>query len=68
MPDTKDPSFFLMALWRHECERVFEDKLVNPDDKAVFHNLLDKVTVEKFKDVFNMDDDELKVTQLFADF
>ena len=68
MPDNKDPNFFLMALWRHECERVFEDKLVNYDDKKVFHDLLDKVTIEKFKDQFNMDDDELKITQLFADF
>jgi len=47
---------------------VFEDKLVNYDDKKVFHDLLDKVTIEKFKDQFNMDDDELKITQLFADF
>jgi len=62
MPDTKDPNFFLMALWRHECEWVFEDKLVTMDDKKQFHDLLDKVTIEKFKDLFNMDDDELKIT------
>lgn len=68
MADNKDPNFFLMALWRHECERVFEDKLVNHDDKKVFHDLMDKVTIEKFKDQFNMDEDDLKVTQLFADF
>jgi hypothetical protein len=32
------------------------------DDKKQFHDLLDKVTIEKFKDLFNMDDDELKIT------
>lgn len=62
------PEFFLMSLWRHECERVFEDKLVNLEDKGSFHQLLDKVTIEKFKDVFNMDDDEMKTNVLFADF
>ena len=25
---------YLLALWRHECERVFADKLTNEDDKA----------------------------------
>lgn len=62
------PEFFLMSLWRHECERVFEDKLVNQEDKDIFHNLMDKVTIEKFKDLFNMDDEELKTNNLFCDF
>lgn len=68
MTDNKDPNFFLLSLWRHECERVFEDKLVNYEDKKTCHDLIDQVTIEKFKDTFNMDDDELKTTQLFADF
>ena len=25
---------YLLALWRHECERVFCDKLVSAEDKA----------------------------------
>jgi len=58
-----------MMLWRHECERVFEDKLVTADDKQVFHSNLDKVTIEKFKDLFSdKDEDELKTNQYFADF
>lgn len=24
---------FMVAVWRHECERVFLDKLVNENDK-----------------------------------
>lgn len=66
--DDMGSSYFLMALWRHECERVFEDKLVNAEDKKTFHDLLDKVTVEKFKDTFNLDEDQLKTNHLFADF
>ena len=66
--DDMGSSYFLMSLWRHECERVFEDKLVNAEDKKVFHDLMDKVTIEKFKDVFNLDEDQLKTTHLFADF
>ena len=25
---------YLLALWRHECERVFADKMTNPADKT----------------------------------
>ena len=28
------PAGYLLALWRHECERVFCDKLVSAEDKA----------------------------------
>ena len=28
------PAGYLLALWRHECERVFRDKLVSAEDKA----------------------------------
>lgn len=41
---------FLIGLWRHECERVFEDKLISNSDKKVFHDILDKTTKEKFRD------------------
>ena len=41
---------FLIGLWRHECERVFEDKLISNNDKKIFHDLLDKTTKEKFRD------------------
>ena len=59
---------FIMQLWRHECLRVFEDKLINQEDKDTFRVLLDKVTIEKFKEYFNMEDEDLKTDQLFADF
>ena len=58
---------FLIALWRHECERVFEDKLINNNDKKVFHDILDRVTKEKFRDL-QFDDDQLMTNLLFADF
>jgi len=28
-----EPEIFLISLWRHECERVFVDKLTNNTDK-----------------------------------
>jgi dynein heavy chain, axonemal len=27
------PEVFMVGLWRHECERVFADKMVNNTDK-----------------------------------
>ena len=44
------PELFLIGLWRHECERVFEDKLISNNDKKIFHDILDKMTKEKFRD------------------
>ena len=34
----------LVQLWRHECERVFSDKLVNLQDKEKFRKELDSVS------------------------
>ena len=59
---------FLIGLWRHECERVFEDKLINYGDKKVFHDILDKLTKEKFRDNLGFDDEQLMTSMLFADF
>jgi dynein heavy chain len=60
---------FLVMLWRHECERVFEDKLINNDDKKTFHDMMDKVTIEKFKEPLGIDDDSvLTDTVYFCDF
>ena len=38
------PELFLIALWRHECDRTFIDKLTNNPDKKVFTDMLDRVT------------------------
>ena len=35
-----------VCLWRHECERVFSDKLTNLDDKKLFTQQLDSCTKE----------------------
>ncbi len=59
---------FLLALWRHEAERTFEDKLININDKKVFHDILDRVTKEKFRDPLNVDEDQLLTDNLFCDF
>lgn len=62
------PELFLIALWRHECERTFVDKLVSNADKKTFHDMLDRVTKEKFRDSLGFDDEQLMTSHLFADF
>lgn len=59
---------FLIGLWRHECERVFEDKLISYNDKKVFHDILDRVTKERFRDSLGFEDEQLMTSYLFADF
>jgi len=51
------PQLFLIALWRHECDRTFIDKLINYADKKVFSDMLDRVTKEKFRDSLGFDDE-----------
>jgi dynein heavy chain len=58
----------LIGLWRHECERVFEDKLISNGDKKIFHDLLDKTTKEKFRDSLGFEDEQLLTSFLFSDF
>ena len=60
---------FVVGLWRHECLRVFQDKLTNEADKQTFAGILDKFSVEKFKDVVNhQNEEELHVNLMFANF
>jgi dynein heavy chain, axonemal len=67
-PTKMKSDHYLVGLWRHECERVFEDKLLNTDDKKVFHDFLDKVTVEKFRDMLDVTDDEVCTHMIFCDY
>jgi dynein heavy chain len=62
------PELFLIALWRHECDRTFLDKLISNTDKKCFTDLLDRVTKEKFRDSLGFDDEQLMTDYLFADF
>jgi dynein heavy chain len=62
------PELFLIALWRHECDRTFLDKLISNSDKKVFGDLLDRVTKEKYRDQLGLDDEQLMTDFLFADF
>ena len=45
-----------------------EDKLLANEDKKVFHDFLDKVTLEKFKDPLDLSEEEVLTDMLFADF
>ena len=62
------PELFLIALWRHECDRTFVDKLISIPDKKTFSDMLDRVTKEKFRDTLGFDDEQLMTNFLFADF
>lgn len=42
------PEVYLIGLWRHECERVFIDKLINNKDKDYVLNILHEITLEVF--------------------
>jgi len=39
---------YLIALWKHECERVFVDKLINNKDKKIVEQLITKISLESF--------------------
>jgi dynein heavy chain len=51
------PELFLVGLWRHECERVFSDKLISYPDKKIFSDFLDRVTKDIFREKLNLEDD-----------
>lgn len=42
------PELYMIGLWRHECERVFCDKLVNNKDKDTVIDAIHKISIEKF--------------------
>jgi dynein heavy chain len=46
---SSDPRF--VSLWRHECLRVFSDKLCREADKTVVESLLDEVQASQFPTV-----------------
>jgi dynein heavy chain len=62
------PELFMIALWRHECDRTFIDKLTTNPDKKVFTDMLDRVTKDKFRDSLGFDDEQLMTNYYFADF
>ena len=56
-----------VALWAHECIRVFPDKFVSPEDKEWFYNALTRVGCENFGDNFGQVLSE-SPTRLFCSF
>ncbi len=42
------PEVFLIALWRHECERTFVDKLTNNKEKDLVKNFINEISLESF--------------------
>jgi dynein heavy chain len=42
------PEVFMVGLWKHECLRTFEDKLVTAEDKDWASQQIDHTTLEYF--------------------
>jgi dynein heavy chain len=38
---------FVIALWKHECERVFQDKLISKEDKDWLDKCMKSIVIEK---------------------
>ncbi len=68
LKEVKDPRLFMIGLWRHECQRTFVDKLLSDADKKTFQDILDKVTREKFKELYHFEESEVLTEFQFADF
>ena len=48
------PQNMLVGIWKHECDRVFSDKLTNNKDKESYEEFMKTIGVEEFgKDLFN---------------
>lgn len=45
------PEVFVVGLWRHECERVFVDKMVNNKDKQTIMNMIQEISIDKFSNL-----------------
>jgi len=45
---TKDGALIIVQLWKHECNRVLQDKLTTKEDKAWFATTLERVTESNF--------------------
>jgi len=59
------PPVFLVGLWKHECERVFSDKLTENKDKEWLSKTLNVITA----DLFTQDvQDRLSEPIFFCDF
>lgn len=43
----------MLKLWAHECLRVFQDRLINDQDRIKFDELLRETVKEKFKKEWN---------------
>ena len=44
------PQNMLIGLWKHECDRVFCDKLTTNKDKESYSNFVEKIGSDVFRD------------------
>jgi dynein heavy chain, axonemal len=59
------PEVFVVGLWRHECERVFVDKMVNNKDKQTIMNMIQEISIDKFSNLESEINDKFNSDKLF---
>ena len=63
------PDLIMIALWKHECERVFVDKLINKKDKETAMDLINTTCKESFGQLNpHIDANVISNTIYFCDF
>merc|ERR1719424_1863679 len=62
--DTIKSDVFLLQLWKHECQRVFSDRLVDHKDKQWFNSTIDGM----LENTFGATGTEAKATAYFIDY
>lgn len=50
------PNAFMVALWRHECERVFLDKLIEMKEKEKVQKYINETAIDFFRDSLKTED------------
>lgn len=63
------PELFLIALWKHECDRVLTDKLVNEKDKLTANKIIEENCLEIFSEYkMEIESQIFESKILFCDF
>ena len=63
------PELYMITLWKHECERVFSDKLVNDKDKKTAFDLINNTCKEAFNSLSSEIEEKILSKQIyFCDF
>merc|ERR1719506_3611190 len=57
---------FVLTLWKHECERVFQDKLISKEDKEWHDKCMKSIVIEKMGEALATA--AMEETRIFVNF